>query len=102
MATPHIFLHVTNILINVAVYSVFSFKKAKQNKNNVSCKHICGGAIWNSFPILTQTYTSFGCSTPDSPAHKPIHLLVVRHLTALPTSLFLTSNSAVKVNNITF
>ena len=52
MAPPHIFLHVTNNLINVAVYSVFSFEKAKQIKNNVSCKHICGGAIWNSFSNL--------------------------------------------------
>ena len=27
MAPPHIFLHVTNILINVAVYSVFHLKR---------------------------------------------------------------------------
>ncbi len=43
MAPPHIFFHVTNILINVAVYSIFHLKRPKKTKTMFHVKkHVEG------------------------------------------------------------
>ena len=52
MTPPHIFLHITNVLINIDVYSVLHLKRPNKIKAMFLVNIIlCVGAIWNSYPI---------------------------------------------------
>ncbi len=60
MASPHIYLHVTNILTNVAVYSVFHLKRPNKIKTMFHVNIMWRGHMELFLRIVTGTF-KFQC-----------------------------------------